>query len=190
VVVRSAGGRLSAAMVVCLALVIGGAFVALAVSPVVAWAGKAPEQCRAPGDPKILALNNPVDSAAAVKTIDGRRVNERTEYFVGGTYWVTQCSSETGKPLESTLVGDVQVLGERIRAPLTVITPQPGKPDHYYTVSATQAATAPVGQPEAVSAAARRKLTRLAPPPTDEAKRRKAARPSSEAPAAFTKCRS
>jgi hypothetical protein len=128
---RVVGGRLSA-MVACLALVIGGALVGFAVSPWAAWAGKAPEQCRAPGDPKILALNNPVDSAAAVKSVGGRLVNERTEYFAGGMYWVTRCDPDTGKPLESTIVDDVPVLGKTTRAALTVIEPMPGRGDDVY----------------------------------------------------------
>jgi hypothetical protein len=109
-------GRLCAGVVAAL-------FVALAAASPAAHGDARPEQCRPPGDPKILAMNVPLDNAAARKSVDGDVFNERTEYFEHGIYWVTRCDPKTGSVRESMIVGETQVHEQRLRIPSTTIRP-------------------------------------------------------------------
>jgi hypothetical protein len=144
-------------------------------SAAAASADVSPDQCRPPGDEKLLSLNVPIDAAAAQKTVNGASVNERTEYFFDGIYWVTRCDPKSGVVLESWLGGERVIDGKRVFVPSMAVKP---------TGNGTYGWTFPdYGLEELDGVQIRARVARLRsrpliPPPTDAAKMRAARNPS------------
>jgi Matrixin len=128
---------------------------------------RAVASCRPPGDEKLLAANTPADVAVARARGGAGPVVERTEYYLGGQYWVTHCDPSTGRVLRSAIVGPLETPdGRVVRAVSTTIEPLVGD-GFVYTTSEYPRPTDPVWLRQ-WSRNGRRALVARVPAPTDE----------------------
>jgi hypothetical protein len=114
--------------------------------------------CRPPGDPAILRLNNVLEVADGVRQRGGVSVNERTEYFAGGVYWVTRCDRKTGAPTYSAMVETHEAPDGGTYRTVSTVTEPHGDSFVDYSIDYLPDPTP----------SARRQLSSDAPPPTSE----------------------